>query len=135
MTDSPSIQLTFGPSDPDLDDEQRLKFSKRVLSELRELEAVERADRTEQLSPETGMKGFETLVGFLTAEVTLPNLNEFVGWMGDRFSDQPMTVKVKVGDQEVELSARSRKELAEVEQVAQGLLNQMQLHNEKDNGA
>ncbi|MEB3355347.1 MAG: hypothetical protein VKK04_01275 [Synechococcales bacterium] len=125
MTDQPLIQITFGLDDPDLDDDQRLQFSKRVLDELRDLDEVERADRAEVLIPEEGVKGFETLLGFLTAEVTLPNLKDFAGWMGDRFSDQPMKLKVKVGEQEVELEAKSQKELAQVEQVAQKLLKTM----------
>ena len=126
MTDQPLIQLTFGLSNLDIDDDERLKFSKRVLPELRDLDEVERADRTEASSSDTGEKGFSTLVGFLTADVTLPNLNAFTSWMGDRFSDQPMKVKVKVGEQEVELEARSKTELAQIEHVANSLLAKMQ---------
>jgi len=122
MTETPLIQITFGPADPELDDDQRLQFSKRLLPEVQDLDEVQRADRAENLNTEAGMKGFETLVGFLTADVTLSNLNEFAGWMGDRFSDQPMKVKVKVGAQEAELEARSAKELAEVEATANRLL-------------
>ena len=125
MTENPLIQVMFGPSDASLDDEQRLQFSQQMLPELRRLDEVERADRAENFSTETGMKGFETLVGFLTAEVTLPNMKEFAGWLGDRFSDQPMKVKVKVGDQKVEIEARSSKELAEVEIIANRLLASM----------
>lgn len=126
MSDQPLIQITFGLSDPELEESDRLQFSKRVLPELRDLDEVERADRAEVLSSEAGMKGFETLMGFLTAEVTLPNLTGFLGWMGDRFSDQPMKLKVKVGEQEVELEASSRQELAAIEQTAQNLLATMQ---------
>ena len=125
MTENPLILVMFGPSNVALDDEQRLQFSQQVLPELRRLDEVERADRSENLSVETGMKGFEKLVGFLIAEVTLPNMTEFAGWLSDRFSDQPMKVKVKVGDQEVEIEARSSKELAEVEIIANRLLSSM----------
>ena len=125
MPEQPLIQITFGLNDPELEDRQRLQFSMRVLGELRDLDEVERADRTEVFSAEAGAKGFETLVGFLTADVTVLGLKEFAGWMGDRFADQPMKVRVKVGEQEVELEARSRKELADVEQVANNLLATM----------
>ncbi len=135
MTEQPLVQITFGPSDPGLEDEERKQFSKRVLAELRDLDEVERADRAEVLSPEEGMKGFGTLIGFLTAEVTLPNLKGVLSWMGDRFSDQPMKVKVKVGDQETELEARSRKELADLEQVANRLLAAMKNDEIKHGGA
>jgi hypothetical protein len=132
MTEQPTIQITFGLSVSDVDKGDRLQFSKRVLAELRELEEVDRADRTEDI-PEAGAKGWKTLVGFLTAEVSPPNLKEFATWMGDRFSDQPMKVKVKVGEQEVELEARSRIELQEVEQVAHRLLATL-TENGKNNG-
>ena len=134
MTDQPLIQLTFGLSNLDIDDDERLKFSKRVLPELRDLDEVERADRTEASSSDTGEKGFSTLVGFLTADVTLPNLNAFTSWMGDRFSDQPMKVKVKVGEQEVELEARSKTELAQIEDVANSLLAKMKGSGVADGG-
>lgn len=126
MTESPVLQLTFGPSDLNLDDDERLKFSNRVLPELRGLDEVERADRIEELSEEDGTKGFETLVGFLTADVALPNLKEFAGWMMERFADQPISVKVKLGEKEIELSAKSRKELAEGKLIAQDLLGILQ---------
>jgi len=125
MTEQTTIQITFGLSNLDLDDDERLQFSKRMLPELRALDEVERAERTERISSESGEKGFATLLGFLTADITLPNLKEFVGWMSDRFSDQSMKVKVKVGDQEVELEARSQAELAQVEDVATSLLAKM----------
>ncbi|ABW26570.1 hypothetical protein AM1_1545 [Acaryochloris marina MBIC11017] len=119
------MQITFGQSNPDLEEHERLLFSKRVLSELRDLDQVEHAERTEKEASEFGEKGFSTLVGFLTAEVTLPNLKAFINWMGDRFSDQPMKVKVKVGEQEVEFEARSQLELAQLEEVANSLLAKM----------
>jgi len=134
MTEQPSIEITFGSSDPELEDDERLRFSKRILSELRDLDEVERAERTENESSESGEKGFATLVGFLTADVTLSNLKEFTGWMGDRFSDQPMKVKVKVGEQEVELEARSKAELAQIEDVANSLLTKMSAGGVQDAG-
>ena len=77
MTEPPLVQITFGLNDPELEESERRQFSQRVLSELRDLAEVDRADRTEVATPEAGMKGFATLVGFLTAEVTLPHLKEF----------------------------------------------------------
>ncbi|MEM9451306.1 MAG: hypothetical protein AAGA75_22600 [Cyanobacteria bacterium P01_E01_bin.6] len=125
MTEQSLIQITFGLSNPELEDDDRLRFSKRILPELRDLDEVERAERVEAFSSETGEKGFVTLIGFLTADVTLSNLKEFADWMGDRFSDQPMKVTVTVGDQAVELEARSRAEIAQIEQTAHNLLAAM----------
>jgi hypothetical protein len=68
------IQFTFGLNNPEMEDEERLKFAKKLLSELRNLDEVERVERTEDLSPEVGSKpGFATLVGMLTAQVSFKN--------------------------------------------------------------
>ena len=56
MSDEGIIQFTFGLDEPELEDEQRLKFAKKLLRELRNLDEVERAERTEDLTPETGSK-------------------------------------------------------------------------------
>lgn len=114
------VQITLGLIG--VDDRDRLRFSKQVLPELRHLDAVVRADRTEVLVGTAGIKGFETLLGFLTAEVTRESLTEFFQWMGDRFADKALKVKVKVGEREIQLEATSRKELDDLEQRATRLL-------------
>jgi len=117
------ILITFGLSNADEGD--RLRFSKRVLPELRDLDEVQRADRTEAMTTEEGVKGFATLLGFLTAEVTRESLTEFFGWMGDRFADKALKVVVKVGEKQIELEATSRSELDDLEQRATRLLAAM----------
>jgi hypothetical protein len=105
MADSPLVQFTFGLDTSDLDDEERFRFASQLLPEVRQLDEVERADRVEDISPEKGTKGFTTLVGWLTADVSAKNIKGFVAWMGTRLSDKPVKVKVKVGDREVELES------------------------------
>ncbi len=62
-----------------------------MLRELRNLDEVERADRTEDLTPEAGSKpGFATLVGMLTAEVSFQNIKAFLVFLGDRLQDKPI---------------------------------------------
>ena len=51
MSDKETIQFTFGLDNPELEDEERVKFVKKLLRELRNLDEVERADRTEDLTP------------------------------------------------------------------------------------
>jgi hypothetical protein len=135
MTEQPTIQITFGPSDPELEEDERLQFQQRVLRELRDLDEVDRVERTERESTETGEKGFATLVGFLTADVTLSNLKEFKDWFSDRFADQPMKVRVKVGEQEVELEASSQAELEQLESIAGSLLEKMEAGGASNVGA
>jgi hypothetical protein len=90
------------------------------------LDEVEKADRAEDLNPEAGSKSvFATLIGVLTAEVSMKNVKSFLGFLGDRLADKPMKISVKVGDKEVNISAKSRKELLESERIAKDLLAAM----------
>ncbi|MGB3515461.1 MAG: hypothetical protein WBA43_03335 [Elainellaceae cyanobacterium] len=121
-----TVKFTFGLSDPDLDDSERLKFASKLLPELRRLDEVERADRAEDLFPEAGSKpGFATLVGVLTAEVSIKNIKTFFSFLSDRLVDKPIKVKVKLGEKEVEIEAKSRQELAEAEKVTLNLIAAM----------
>ena len=102
--DATIIQFTFGLDDPDLEDEERLKFAKKLLPELRNLDEVERAERAEDLTPEAGSKpGFATLIGTLTAQVSFKNIKGFLGFLGDRLQDKPIKGSIKVGNNEVTL--------------------------------
>ena len=126
MSDEGIIQFTFGLDEPELEDEERLKFAKKLLRELRNLDEVERADRAEDLTSEAGSKpGFATLVGMLTAEVSLKNIKAFLGFLGDRLQDKPIKGSIKVGDNEVEFEVKSRQELAEFEKTALKLIAAM----------
>ncbi len=49
--------------------------------------------------------GFATLLGMVTAQVSFKNIQEFLGFLGDRLQDKPITGSIKVGDNEVEFEA------------------------------
>ncbi|MBE9050646.1 hypothetical protein IQ243_09505 [Nostocales cyanobacterium LEGE 11386] len=125
MTGEPTIQFTFAVDDPELDDERRQKLANKLLRELRDSDEVEKADRAEDLNPEAGSKGFATLIGVLTAEVSMKNVKGFLSFLGDRLQDKPIKINVKVGDKEVNIEAKSRQELLESERVAKELLAAM----------
>ncbi|WP_414544410.1 hypothetical protein [Nostoc sp. CCY0012] len=126
MTGEPTIQFTFAIDDPELDDERRQKVANKLLRELRDLDEVEKADRAEDLNPEAGSKpGFATLIGVLTAEVSMKNVKGFLSFLGDRLQDKPIKINVKLGDKEVNIEAKSRQELLESERVAKELLAAM----------
>jgi glucose-6-phosphate dehydrogenase assembly protein OpcA len=61
----------------------------------------------------------------LQAEVSFKSIKAFVGFLGDRLADKPVKVKVKVGDKETEIEAKSRQELAELEKTALNLIAAM----------
>jgi len=111
-----TIAITFGLDETHIEEDDRLAFARKLLPLLQnECDAVERVDRTEDLNPEAGSKpGFATLVGFLTAQVTLESIKEFIGFLSDRLGDK--TLKVQVG--EVTIEASSLKELEQLEEIA-----------------
>jgi GUN4-like len=118
MTGEPTIKFTFAVDDPELDDERRQKIATKLLREIRELDEVEKADRAEDLNPEVGSKpGFATLIGVLTAEVSIKNIKSFLSFLGDRLGDKPMKISVKLGEKEVNIEAKSRQDLLEAERI------------------
>ncbi|MEA5528226.1 hypothetical protein VB638_01235 [Dolichospermum sp. UHCC 0684] len=125
MTDDYTIQFTFAVNDPELDDDRRLKIARQLLPELRKQDEVVKADLTEDLNSEAGSKGFATLIGVLTAQVSMKNIKTFLAFLGDRLGDKPIELTVKVGDKEVSIKAKSRQELLESEKIAKDLLAAM----------
>ncbi len=124
--DEKIIQFTFGLDEPELEDEERLKFSKKLLRELRNLDEVERADRTEDLDPEAGSKpGFATLIGTLTAQVSFNNILGFLGFLGDRLANKSIKGSIAVGNNKVEFEVKSRQELAAFEETTLKLIAAM----------
>jgi hypothetical protein len=126
MTDTPTIQFTFAVNDPELEDAERQEIAKKLLHQLRQLDEVERADRAADLNQEEGARAvLATLVGVLTAEVSAENFKTVLGFIGDRLGNKPIVIKLKVGDQEIQIEAKSPKDLPEVERVTNNLLERM----------
>jgi hypothetical protein len=122
------IQFTFGLDEPEAEDEERLKFAKKLLPKLRQLDEVERVDRAENLNPEAGSKaGFGTLLGILTAKVSLKNFKGFLEFLVSSIQDKRIKGSIKVGNNEVEVKfeVKSSQELAELEKTALNLIAAM----------
>jgi methyl coenzyme M reductase subunit D len=127
MTDARTVQLTFAVNDPELDDKERQEIAQKLLRQLKQLDEVEKVGRAEDSNLEEGSRSvLATLVGVLTAEVSVENVKKVLGFVGERIPNKPIIIKVKVGEQEVEIEAKSRKELEEAEKVANNLLARMQ---------
>lgn len=127
MTDKPTVQFTFAVNDPELEDDERQEIARKLLRELRQMDEVENADFAKELKLEPGAKSvLATIVGVLTAEVSVENIQKVLGFIGDRIPNKPVVIKVKVGEKEVEIEAKSRKELEDAERVVRQLLAQMQ---------
>ncbi|MEL7037612.1 MAG: hypothetical protein AAFO04_18600 [Cyanobacteria bacterium J06592_8] len=138
MTDPQTIQFTFGIDDPQADEERVQKDTLKLLKELRELDEVIKADRTEDLDPEIGSKpGFATIWGVLTTEVSIESIKGFLGFLGgklEKWGNEPIKMVIKVGDQEIHVEAKTRKDILAVEPMIENLLTTMQ-QGEKDKDA
>lgn len=121
------VEFTFGLDAPDIEDSEKLYFSKRLLPELRNLDEVIRADRAEDLSEKEGIpkSALTPLVGVLTAEVSWKNFKKFLGSLGDRLKDKPIKGSIKVGKDEASFEVGSIQELKEVEKTLANLMEKM----------
>ena len=127
MPDKPTIHFTFAVNDPELEDTERQEIARKLLRELRQLDEVEKVDFAKDSELEPGARSvLATIVGVLMAEVSIENIQKVLGFIGDRIPNKPVVIKVKVGEQEVEIEAKSRKELEDAERVVRQLLEQMQ---------
>lgn len=95
MTGEPTIKFTFAIDDPELDDERRQKIANKLLREIRDLDEVEKADRTEDLNPEAGNMS-ESLAA------TLGELQAQIYWLHDaekfaELASAAATIYMKLG--------------------------------------
>lgn len=126
MTDIPTIQLTFAVNDSELEDADRQEIAQKLLRQLKQLDEVEKVSRAEDSNREEGSRSvLATMVGVLTADVSVENIKKVLSFISARIPDKPILIKVKVGDQEVEINAKTCKELEEAERVASNLINTM----------
>ena len=127
----PLLQFTFELDDPHLEIAEKLNFATKLLPILRDRAPVERVDRAENLNPHPNAKpGIETLVGVLSAEVTLSNLKKFLQFLGDRPQDKPIKGSIKVGENAIEFEVKSRLELEALEKTALNLIAALNQKND-----
>lgn len=96
MTDTSIIQFTFAVNDPELEDAERQKIARKLLHELHQLDEVEKVDFAKDSELEPGARSvLATIVGVLTAEVSIENIQKILGFIGDRIPNKPVVIKVK----------------------------------------
>ena len=122
MTDPQIVQFAFTVDDPELDNEERNAIAMQLLSQLRQIDEVESVERTEAVNPEVGSRAaLETLIGFLTVEISRENLQKVLGWLHNRVTPKPL--KIVVG--EVTIEVQSSEDLAKAEQTVINILREM----------
>jgi hypothetical protein len=120
MAEDSSIKVTIAFNDPDLDIDERDEEVQKLLSQLKGLDEVEEVGRVLDPNPPEGNKalgGF--LVGMLTAEVNLANVQKLMGFLGDRLGGKPIELAVEANGKKLTVKAHSREELEAAIKAAQ----------------
>jgi hypothetical protein len=118
-----NIKLTIAFNDPDLDSEERDEQAQRLITELKQMDEVERVDRISDPHPPEGNKalaGF--LPGWLMAEVSVANAQKLVGFLGDRLGNKPIELWVEGNGKKLSVKASSREELEAAIKAAQDFI-------------
>jgi hypothetical protein len=110
MTSSPNLKLTIEFNDPELDPVKRDEQAKRLIAELKSLDDID-VDRVDANLAEGTKSIGGTLVGLLTAEVSLANGKKLMGFLGDRLGGKPIEFTVEVNGKKLTAKASSREEL------------------------
>jgi hypothetical protein len=112
MATIPTVKLTILFTDRDLDEEEKEAEVQRLLTQMKQLDEIERVDRVHDANPPEGNKalgGF--LVGLLSAEVSPANLKKLFGFLGDRLSGKTIELEVEANGRKLKVKASSREEL------------------------
>jgi len=118
MTDS-TVTITIGLTDLDIEDNVRDRQTQNLVYDLRDME-IDSACRVIDPNPPAGNKalgGF--IVGLLTAEVSIENIQHVFGFLGDRLSGKAIELEVEANGKRLRVSANSQTELAAAIEAAQ----------------
>ncbi|HEY9667188.1 MAG TPA: hypothetical protein V6C91_10310 [Coleofasciculaceae cyanobacterium] len=124
MTQQSNIKLTIALADPDLEEEELEKATRKLVQEMSQLDEVEQASlvKTEQ-APEgsKALAGF--VLGLLQAEVSVANIQKVLGFLGDRLGGKPIEIEVEAPNgRKLKVKASSREELLLAIQAAEDFI-------------
>lgn len=123
MTDTPIATLTLTFTDPTLEDDELQAAAEMLKAQMDDLEGIEAVDFVPDPNPPQSGKGAGFLLGLLKAEVSLASLKQVFTFLGDRWGNKPIKLKVKAPNgRELELEASSREEFEYAYQKAQEFL-------------
>ncbi|WP_293129035.1 hypothetical protein [Microcoleus sp. bin38.metabat.b11b12b14.051] len=119
MSEKLSIKFTIAFNDPDLNSEERDEQAQRFMAELKQMDEVG-VDRVLDPNPPEGNKAIGgMLVGLLTAEVSVTNVQKLMGFLGDRLGGKPIELTVEANGKKLTVKAHSREELEAAIKAAQ----------------
>lgn len=120
MVTASTVRLTIALIDTELDDEEKDRAVRQLLTEFQELDEVERAERVLDPAPPIGNKalgGF--LVNLLLLEVSPTNVKRLFGFVSDRLGGKPIELEVEANGKKLKVKASSQEELAAAIKAAQ----------------
>ena len=119
MSENPNVKFTIAFNDPDLDSEELDEQAQRFMAELKQMDEIN-VDRVLDPNPPEGNKAIGgMLVGLLTAQVSLPNAQKLMGFLGDRLGGKPIELSVEANGKKLTVKAHSREELEAAIKAAQ----------------
>jgi hypothetical protein len=119
MSSESNVKFTITLANPDLDAEEQERETRNLLRDINDLD-VESAGLVEVTEVPEGSKalgGF--LFGMLQAEVTIGNVKQLLGFLGDRLGAKPIELEVEANGKKLKVKASSREELAAAIEQAQ----------------
>ncbi|MBD2569994.1 hypothetical protein [Anabaena lutea] len=119
MSSESNVKLTIALCNPDLDAEDQERETRNLLREIKELD-VENAGLVAVTEIPEGSKalgGF--LFGMLQAEVTIGNVKQLLGFLGDRLGNKTIELEVEANGKKLKVKASSQQELTAALEAAQ----------------
>ncbi len=124
MTRKSDITFTIALSDPDLDEEELDETARNILREMNELDTVERANLVKSEQAPTGSKAIAGFgLGIVEAIVNIGNIQGFMDFLGDRFSDKPIEMQVEANGRKLQLKASNQEDLMAAIRAAEDFID------------
>ena len=114
MTKSLTVVIDLSGADPSADREVLEATSLNLADEMRSGDLVDAVQLVRQAGelPTAAKSGMLAFVGgLLTAEISRENLKKTIGFLGNRFYGEKLTLNYKVGDREYSLDYRDPADL------------------------
>lgn len=123
MTADTIVKFNIQFNDPDLYPDEWDEQAQQLINELKQMDDLETVDRVLDPNPPEGNKslgGF--LVGLLTAEVNVANVQNLMGFLKDRLGGKSIELAVEANGKKLTVKAHSREELEAAIKAAQDFI-------------
>lgn len=122
---SNSIQLTIHFIDSKLNEDEREEMAQRLLTQLRDMNEVESANRILNPNPPKNSKIIGgVLIGLLNANVSWSNFAKVMQFLSDRLCDKDIELEVTANGRKLKVTASSREELEIAIKAAQDFVQE-----------